>query len=28
VTGGIGDTPDDVTVEAVADAFDRRITTV
>ena len=23
VTGGLGDTPDDVTLEAVADAFDR-----
>lgn len=26
VTGGIGGTPDDVTVEAVADAFDRELT--
>ncbi|WP_225335736.1 competence/damage-inducible protein A [Halomicrobium urmianum] len=25
VTGGLGDTPDDVTVEAVADAFDREL---
>ena len=26
VTGGLGDTPDDVTLEAVADAFDREMT--
>jgi len=26
VTGGLGDTPDDVTIEAVADAFDREMT--
>jgi molybdenum cofactor synthesis domain-containing protein len=26
VTGGLGDTPDDVTLEAVADAFDRELT--
>jgi len=26
VTGGLGDTPDDVTIEAVADAFDRELT--
>ena len=26
VTGGLGDTPDDVTIEAVADAFDRDMT--